>query len=184
MAVGWTKKNIAAMVATLDEDHPDIESAAAAALDTAIDLLKERAKYAVVGQVYQTTEHGRVKPDSEHAVKIMLDLYDSDTKANQAAAELSTSTSNGDRLATWVIPTFFGTPAGWHSEQRKKYAEIESKADEKRAAKFKASIEKFRQQTQDRADALHEMERKAGQAWPCPQGIVKRGECRHAPTCK
>lgn len=172
------------MVETLDEDHPDIESAAKAALDTAMDLMRERAKFAVVGQVYETNGHGRVTPDSPEAVKVFLDVYDSDTKANAAAQELSTSTGNGDRLQTWVIPAFFQTPAAWHKDRREAFKTLQSKADEKRKAKMLKSIEDFKAEAQARADEIQAIEKAAGQSWPCPSKWVARGECRHKPTCR
>jgi len=171
------------MVEVLDQDHADIESAAKAALDTALGIIEERGKFAVVGQVYRTSEHGEIPPSHEAAVKVCLGLFESDTKANEAASALGAN-SAGDQLRTWVVPTFFGTPAGWHKERRDHYAAMEAKADERRREKMRASIEKWQQKTEARAAEIHAMEEAAGQQWPCPSARIKTGECRHSPQCK
>lgn len=171
------------MVETLDKDYVDIEGAARAALDTALAIIEERAKFAVVGQVYKTAEHGELEPSHEAAVKVCLGLFESDTKANEAAGQLAFNTA-GDLLRTWVVPTYFGTPAGWHKERRDHYAALEAKADEKRREKVRASIAKWQEETDQRAAEIHAIEEKAGQSWPCPTNRIKRGECRHDPRCK
>lgn len=180
--VTFTKKNVARMIETLDEDHADIEGAARAALDTAMELVAERAKFAVVGQVYYSNEHGKIEPGHEDAVKVMLDMYDSDTKANDAARDWSTSTSNGDRLATWVVPIHWGTPSSWHKDRKDAYKLLQSKADEKRKAKFVKSIADHREKMLGRAEEIKEWERRAGQSWPCAP--IDRPNCRHDPKCR
>ena len=182
--LSWTKRHVASMVETLDQDHTDIDEAARAALDTALKIIVDRAKFAVVGQVRHTKEHGDIGPDHEAAVKVALGFFESDTKANEAAGQLVFNTA-GDILRTWVVPTFFGTPAGWHKEQRDKYAEAEAKADEKREAKFRKSMEDHEAAIAERVEWYRDMEDRAGgQGWPCPSNRVKAGDCRHDPACR
>jgi hypothetical protein len=183
MGLSWTKKHVAAMADTLDAEYETLDGAANAALDTALGIIEERGKWAVVGQVCETPEHGKIPPDHEAAVKVCLGLFESDTKANEAAAALSHG-AQGDRLRTWVVPTFFGTPAAWHSERRNYYAALEAKADERRREKLRASIEKFQRQAEERAERVREMERKADQPWPCWGARIRAGDCRHDPKCK
>lgn len=184
MGLSWTKKHVAAMADTLDQDYADLDSAARAALDTALGIIEERAKFAVVGQVYKTAEHGEIPPSHEAAVKVCLGLFESDTKANEAGNALAFNAS-GDCLNWWVVPTFFGTPAAWHAERRDYYAGIEAKADEKRREKLLASIAKYQAEGEKRAEKIRAMEAAAGgQQWPCPSARIKSGECRHDPKCK
>lgn len=182
MGLTWTKKHVASVVEVLDADHPDVDSAARAALDAALSIIEDRAKFAVLGQVYETPEHGAIAPDHEAAVKVCLGFFESDTKANDAASSMTFNTS-GDMLRTWVVPTFFGTPAAWHKERRDYYAALEEKANDKRREKMRVSIAKRHAETEARAVAITAMETEAGQGWPCPTTRVKRGECRHEPGC-
>ena len=182
--LSWTKKHVASMVETLDQDYDGIDEAARAALDCALKIIQDRAAFAIVGQVRSTKEHGDITPDHEAAVKVALGFYESDTKANEAAGQLAFNTA-GDVLRTWVVPTYFGTPAGWHKEQRDKYAAMEAKADEKRRTKFLASMEKHDQAIQERVQWYKDMEDRAGgQGWPCPSVRVKTGDCKHDPACR
>lgn len=172
------------MVETLSEDHEDMATAAEAALDTALSIIEERAKFAVVGQVTRTPEHGTIPPDHEAAVKVCLGFYPTDTQAIDAAGELAVNTSARDELRTWVVPTFFGTPSGWHAERRAYYAGLEAKAQEKKRDRIRASIEKSRVEAQERADRIRAMEEAADQPWPCYARRVAQDECRHEPRCK
>jgi len=172
------------MVETLDQDYPDMESAASAALDTALGIIEERAKFAVVGQVVKTKDDGVLAPSHPSAVKVALGFYESDTKANEAAGQLAFNTA-GDMLNTWVVPAFFGTPALWHKEQRDRYAAIEAKADEKRREKMRLSIEKHQAKAVERQAEILAMEEAAGgQQWPCPVTRIKAGACKHDPSCR
>lgn len=183
MGLSWTKKHVASMVETLDQDYETVDEAAKAALDCALAIIEERGKFAVVGQVRHTPEHGDIPPSHEAAVKVCLGLFESDTKANEAAGQLVYNTA-GDLLNTWVVPTYFGTAAGWHKERRDYYAELEAKADEKRREKIRVSIAKRQEELNARAAEIQAMEKKADQMWPCPANRRKAGECRHEPRCK
>jgi len=181
--LSWTKKHVAVMADALDQPHDTLDSAAVAALDAALSIIEERGKWAVVGQVRHTTEHGDIPPSHEAAVKVCLGLFDSDTKANDAAAQLVHNTA-GDVLRTWVLPMFYGTPSAWHKERRDYYAGLEARAKDKRLAKGRALMEKRSREAQERADAIRAMEDKANQYWPCYANRVKMGDCRHEPQCK
>lgn len=182
--LSWTKRHVASVVEVLDQDYVDIEGAATAALNAALSIIEERGKFAVVGQVYKTPEHGDLDPSDEAAVKVCLGLFESDTKANEAATQL-TANAAGDLLRTWVVPTFYGTAAGWHKERRDYYAGLEAKANEKRREKMRVSIEKQTELMVSRATEIRTMEEKAdGQNWPCPANRVKQKGCRHEPQCK
>lgn len=184
MGLSWTKKHVASIVKVLDQDHETIEDAARAALDASLAIIEERAKFAVVGQVHHTAEHGEIPPSHEAAVKVALGFFESDTKANEAAGQLAFNTA-GDQMRTWVVPTFFGTPAQWNKERRERAVELESKADEKREAKFRESIEKHEAAIAERVAWYKDMEERAGgQSWPCPQNRIKQGGCKHDPACR
>lgn len=184
MAWTWTKKHVTTMADTLDLEYDTVEDAAKAALETATQLVEDRAKWAVVGQVVSTREHGTIPPDHEQAVKVVLGMYDTDTKANDAAAQLTSSTASGDSLRVWVLPVFHGSANQWHTQRREQYAAMETAADVKREQKLKASIAKHQQAQQDRANEIRRMEQEADQQWPCPGSIVKADKCRHQPSCK
>ena len=171
------------MADTLDQEFGSLDEAASAALDTALGIITERGKFAVVGQVRHTAEHGDIPPSHEAAVKVCLGLFESDTKANDAAGQLVYNTA-GDLLTTWVVPTYYGTPSGWHKERRDYFAELEAKANEKRREKMQKSIEKRQAETDARAAEIRAIEEKADQHWPCPQNRIKQKGCRHEPACK
>ena len=183
MGLSWTKKHVATMADVLDQEHESLADAASAALDAALSIIEERGKWAIVGQVRHTAEHGDIPPEHEAAVKVCLGLFDSDTKANDAAGQLVYNTA-GDVLRTWVLPMFYGTPAAWHKERRDYFVGLESKAEEKRRAKARALMEKRTVEAQERADAIRAMEEAAGQLWPCYSNRVKQGDCRHEPPCR
>jgi hypothetical protein len=180
----WTKKQVKAVADVLDQDHETLEDAAVAALDAALSIIEDRAKFAVVGQVRHTAEHGDIPPSHEAAVKVCLGLFESDTKANEAAGQM-TNNAAGDLLRTWVVPMFFGTPSAWHKKRRDELAAMETKADQKRREKFLKSIEDQERRMHERAAEIQAMEKAAGgQQWPCPSSRIKAGDCRHTPTCK
>lgn len=179
----WTKKHVSSMIETLDADHADVESAAIAALDAALDIIETRAKYAVVGQVVSTLADGPLATRHEQAVKVCLGLYETDTRAYEAAGQLS-SNAAGDGLSTWVVPLFFGTPAAWGKDRRAHYATLEAASMERRAVKIQASIAKRAEQAAIRSAEIKAMEDGAEQHWPCPSVRVKAGDCRHDPSCK
>lgn len=185
MSLSWTKKHVKAVADVLDQDHDTLEDAARAALDAALSIIEERAKFAVVGQVRRTQEHGPIPPDHPEAVKVALGFFESDTKALDAGQKLAADNASGDELRWWVVPTYFGTPSGWHGERRKHYAELEAKAYEKNREKIRASIEKRAAEAEARAMEIRAMEEAAGgQHWPCLSTRIKAGGCKHEPKCK
>lgn len=183
MGLSWTKKHVATIADVLDTDHATLDDAAKAVLDTALAIIEDRAKWAVVGQVVRTLEHGDIPGSHPQAAKVCLGFFETDTRANDAAAAL-TSNAAGDTLNTWVVPTFFGTAAGWHGTRREHYAAMQDKANEKRLTKLRQSIEDRQAAMGERAREIQAMEEKAGQQWPCPSKNVKAGTCKHVPTCK
>lgn len=151
MSIKYGKTQVLKMVQAIDQDHATADDAALAALAVGEELLEERAKYIVVGQLVGTKERGKIPASDPEAIKVALGYYSTEGDALGAAASLWQSTATGDIYNTWVLPMFYGTPAELHAKQKAKYAEIEAKADEKSAAKLQADIQKRREAMEERA---------------------------------
>lgn len=142
MAIKYGKSQIKKMVEAIDQDHASAEDAAVAALAVAEELLEERAKYLVVGQLSGTKDRPEIPPSDPEAVKVALGYYSTEGDALSAAESLWHSTASGDTYRVWVLPMFYGTPADLHKKAKDKYAEAAAKSKDKAKAKMQADIEK------------------------------------------
>lgn len=140
MKLGKTEIN--AMATVLDQDHPSMEDAAAAALAEAEQIFQSRASFVVVGQLAGTSESGDVAPSDPAAIKVALGWYSTEGDARSAAESLWQNTGTGDRFRVWVLDVHHGTPAELHSKQKAKYADLQAKRDQAQQERLKLSIEK------------------------------------------
>ena len=152
------------MIAVLNEDHETVEQAAQACLDLALEILEERSKFAVVGQLSDTKERGDIDPSDPEAIKLMLGLYSTEGDARTAAASLWHSSASGDTYRCWVLNVHHGTAADLHAAQRAKYVELEAKQKEKEKERVQAQIQK----RMDEAEA-----RNGGGKGACQCGHIK-----------
>lgn len=136
------KRDVAKMSAVLDGEFDSVEDAAKAALLAAEELLADRMKYAVVGQLSGTKERKDVPPGDPEAVKVVLGWFSTESTARGAAESLWNSTASGDTFRTWVLDIFHGTPAEWHTKRKEQYAAIEAKRKEAERVRMEATIEK------------------------------------------
>ena len=151
MAIKYGKTQVKKMVDAIDQDHGSAEDAALAALAAAEEVLEERARFIVVGQLCGTKETPHIAPSDPQAVKVALGYYSTEGDAHTAAGSLWYATSTGDRFHVWTLPMFYGTPADLHSTQKAKYAAIEAKAKEKSDEKMATDIVKRREAMEERA---------------------------------
>jgi hypothetical protein len=151
MAIKYGKTQVQKMIDAIDQDHASAEDAALAALAVAEELLEERAKFVVVGQLVRTAERGELEPSDPESIKVALGYYSTEGDAIRASESLWYSSATGDRWNVWALPMFYGTPAEMHAKQKAKYAEAEAKAAEKAQAKLDADLVKRRQAMEERA---------------------------------
>jgi hypothetical protein len=151
MAIKYGKTQVQKMVDAIDQDHASAEDAALAALAAAEEVLEERAKFVVVGQLAGTKERGEIPPSDPEAIKVALAYFSTEGDALKAAESLWFSTASGDSYRCWVLPMFYGSPAELHAKAKEKYAAIEAKAADKAKAKMLADIEKRHEAMEERA---------------------------------
>ena len=95
-----------------------------AALAAAFEVIQEKAKFTVVGQVKQPDKDGK-----NHGDKIALDWYATEKQATEDALKLTYSSQTHEEAFGWVLPIWHGTPANWYAG-RKKDKQLEAVADE------------------------------------------------------
>lgn len=119
------------LVKIVTEQIEQVEEFALAALNTALDVIEDRAKFTVVGQVKTETipsdcdepTHRRIKGD-----KVALGLYATETKAREDAIRLGYSTQTHETAKVWVLPVHHGTPTEWY-KRRKEEQKLADAAD-------------------------------------------------------
>lgn len=139
------------MIAAIDQDHESASDAALAALAAAEEILEDRAKYIVVGQLLESKEHGRLDPSSREAIKVALGFYSTEGDAASAAESLWASGATGDKFRCWVLPMFYGTPADLHGKRKEAYAKAEENLKDKLQERVRASIRKRQEEMEERA---------------------------------
>lgn len=106
----FTKAHVKTMAGVLDLDHETVEDAALAALEAALDIIKARAKFTVVGQV---------KTKDASGDKVALGWYPTLTQATQDALKLTYSTQTHEEHLAWVLPIFNDTPNAYYVSRKK-----------------------------------------------------------------
>lgn len=150
------KRDIEDMADTLDGDYKDVNEAAQAVLDAALEILERRAKFTVVGQVYEI--NGKpIAPTEPLAAKVCLGFYSTEGNA-QAAADQLGSLATGERHLTWVLEVLHMSPHELSTIKREEIKMREKKRTEKRKEKIRKSIEERQQLMQDIADAARRQE--------------------------
>lgn len=152
----FTKRQLEQVIEVLNADHEDVGAAAKAVLATAEEIIQARSQFVVVGQVVATKEKGKIAASDPDATKVALGFYATAGDAQRAAESLWSSTSSGDSLRCWVLPTFFGSPHEWHGGQKAKYDAAELKRKQGRSDKLMAQIQKRRKEAQERADNMRD----------------------------
>lgn len=109
--LNFTKANVKAMMAVLDQDHETLEDAARAALNAAYEIIQSRGKFTVVGQV-------RGSEPPEEREKVAFPWYATMGEATSAAVQLA-----GRSVYSWVLPVFHGTPHEWATKRSREWRE-------------------------------------------------------------
>lgn len=141
------------MIETLDTEHDSIDAAALAALQTAEDIFKKRAKYTVVGQLWKRPDGTTVDPATPEAIKVALGWYSTITDAKAAAEALATNKRTGETYRVWVLDVFHDTPGELAKERKEKLQEEQQKRRTAQRERIQKQIEKRQQQAQERANA-------------------------------
>lgn len=119
MALTFTKKHVQRMAEVLDQDYETVEEAAKAALDAAYEIVVERAKFTVVGQI-RRTENEEIHPSDERATKYALGWYATEKQALSDALKAALSTQTHEESRAWVLPIHNVTPSAFYQERHKK----------------------------------------------------------------
>lgn len=119
MRLSPRKKDIEAIVAQLDAaEHDTPEGLAGALWDTITELVQERGKYTVVGQLhYSGPAGGYVNADDAKAHKVCLGLYATEGDARTAARSMAVSASTWEEWRCWVLPVEHSAPAEVHRKR-------------------------------------------------------------------
>lgn len=143
MALKYTKKQVQKIVAALEADYDDAESAALAVLGAAEEVFEERATWTVVGQLSATRERPIVPPEDPEAIRICLGFFSTEGDARKAAESLWHQTASGDTFRTWYLPVHHGTPADFHGKRRQRYRDLEEKQRERRKQALQLDIQEW-----------------------------------------
>lgn len=127
MAIKPTKSNVKAVAKLLDEgDFADAEEAAEALLEAALEILEQRGKYTVVGQIrYSRQDGGWFDPEDARAAKYCLGLFSTLGDAEKAAYALTYSTQTGEEARSWVLEVDHGSAADVYTKRKSVHRERE-----------------------------------------------------------
>lgn len=103
----FTAKHVGVMAKVLDADYESVEDAAKAALDKALEIIVERAKFTVVGQVQQGDRQ-----------KIALGWYPTEKQALSDALSLAYSPMTHETALAWVLSIHNGSPASFYTDRK------------------------------------------------------------------
>lgn len=93
----------------LEDMLDDLEDMALAALEAAQEVIAERAKYTVVGQVKEPGGNGD---------KVALGWYPTEKQATSDALSLAYSTQTHEEARAWVLPVHHSTPHSWYKARK------------------------------------------------------------------
>lgn len=142
MAITFTKKQVAQMVETLDRDYESMDDAAKAALDTALEIVMDRARFTVVGQLHHPTGH--LSPEEARSNQVALGWYATEKQATDAALQLVYSTATHETFKSWTLPIFNGTPAAYYIGRKKAREQAEIALKGGKNAELERRIQWFR----------------------------------------
>jgi hypothetical protein len=117
----FTKAHIKRVSEVLDGEYETVEEAAKAVMAEAYEIVKERAKFTVVGQVVRIGGE-KLDPASEDAAKFALGWYATQKQATDDAMRAVLSLQTNESAKVWVLPIFNGTPNAFYQgrkEERK-----------------------------------------------------------------
>lgn len=113
------QEDLARRLAEYEELVAQVEEFAAAALDQAMQIIEDKAKFTVVGQVKKSDRKGD---------KIALGWYATEGQALTEAMSLTYSTQTHEEHLAWVLPVFHGTPNSYY-QARKARRKAQTAAD-------------------------------------------------------
>ena len=116
MSLTIGKRDIARLVAVLEQDFGTVEEAAKAALAEAFAIYEDKAHFTVVGQLYYG-EGGYIDHEDAAAAKVALGRYGTEKQAQSAAESLVINGRGHEEFQAWVLPVWHGTPAAYFGER-------------------------------------------------------------------
>lgn len=100
------------------EQKAELEALASAALTEAADIVLERAKFTVVGQLYAGPESRWVARGEADAAKGCLGFFSTAGGAREAAEGLTYNAQTHEEWRSWVLPVFHGSANDFHRERK------------------------------------------------------------------
>jgi hypothetical protein len=131
----WTKAHIKRMAEVLDGEYETVEDAAKAAMAEAFEIVQERAKFTVVGQVMRVGNK-TLAPSDEDATKFALGWYATQKQATDDALRVALSTQTHEEARAWVLPIFNGTPSAFYQARKSERNELTSQEGSYREAEI------------------------------------------------
>lgn len=144
MSLKWGAREIAKVVAAIDQDHESVDHAARACLAAMEEVFASRAKYTVVAQLARTIEDGNIDPSDPKAIKVALGWFSTEGDARSAAESLSMAHSTNEEYRAWVLGVFHGTAAGLLAERKATLQAEQEKRKEADKARFQKQIDKHK----------------------------------------
>lgn len=127
------KTEVKKMMAVLDQDHDSLEAAAQAALEEAWGSYERKAQWITVGQLRWSK--GFIDRDDEKASRVALGPFSTRKQAEAAGQSLAYSSPTGEQSAWVAAPMWYGTPAKWYADRKKKREALEAATDDGRPAR-------------------------------------------------
>jgi hypothetical protein len=156
VSINFSKTEVRKVMDVLDGDYETVGEAARACLALMEQIMQDRAKFVVVGQLRRSPEHFDIDPASPDAIKVSLGWYSTESEARVAAEQLVYNPNSQMEWRTWVLDVWHRTPSELHKSERDKLKLKQQARADKARAKLRAAIEKRNQEAQARAEAMRE----------------------------
>lgn len=143
MPIKTGKTEVEKMLKVLDEKHETMRDAAVAVLAAAVQIVEDRAKFVVVGQIKwdQTLEGGYADLEQRKASKVCLGFFSTAGDARAAAESLVYSSQTHEEALAWTLPVAHESAASWYAKRKAANEKARDEAQAAAAAKRKAEAE-------------------------------------------
>ena len=101
-----------------DEPREQVLAIAQQVMEKSLEIFNEKAKFAVVGQIYYTHTNGSLRSWDPSAEKVHVGFFNTERQAELAAESLHGPAAGSELLRTWVLPIWHDTPAAWRKSRR------------------------------------------------------------------
>lgn len=100
------------------DELAQLHDIAFAVIEKAFEMAQEKAKFAVVGQMYWTEPDGKLKSWDPKAEKVCLGVFPSEAKARDAADSLIGHAGSKELFKVWSLPIWNDSAAQWRKARK------------------------------------------------------------------